>query len=321
MNEFLWAKLNHDSVLTLVEATIQQKLSNLFLIRNSYINRVYELELAETKERLIVKFYRPNRWSAETILTEHRFLAQLFAEEIPVIPPMIINGKTLFNGHGIFFAVFPKKGGRALDELDKSAWQQVGRLLGRVHQNGARLDKPNRITWRPQIATAAHLAILKDTQVIPQDYQVPFFKVTQALIDKIDSLFIEQDFILLHGDCHLGNLINRAPEGIYIIDFDDMSMGPAVQDLWMLLPDTVENCENEIAWFIEGYQTFCDFPKKTLELIPALRAMRLIHFASWCAIQAQEPGFHIHFPQWGTTPYWNETIKQLQTVLYESSSL
>ncbi|MBT5988474.1 hypothetical protein HOG75_02030, partial [bacterium] len=68
----------------------------------------------------------------------------------------------------------------------------------------------------------------------------------------------------------------------------------------------------EIAWFIEGYETFCDFPRQSLKLIPALRVMRIIHFASWCAIQSFEPGFKHHFSEWGTVKYWNETLKMIQ---------
>ena len=50
---------------------------------NSFENRVYEVELAD-RSRVVAKFYRPGRWSRERILEEHRFLAELEAEEIPV---------------------------------------------------------------------------------------------------------------------------------------------------------------------------------------------------------------------------------------------
>ena len=50
---------------------------------NSFENRVYEVEL-EDRTRVVAKFYRPGRWSAEQILEEHQFLADLAADELPV---------------------------------------------------------------------------------------------------------------------------------------------------------------------------------------------------------------------------------------------
>ncbi|MFC1752860.1 serine/threonine protein kinase [Thermoproteota archaeon] len=310
----IWQTIFHDNVLDIVEKTIGQKLTNLYLPRNSYINRVLELELAESRQRIIVKFYRPGRWTRSMIQTEHDLLAQLEKEELPVIAPLNYNGKTLFEFGEIFFAVFPKKGGRAMDELDKEQWQQIGRLIGRMHAISSKLKHPDRIVWQPWEATSAHVEVLKNLNVIPPDYQTVFFETAAAFIKKYEPLFDKKDFILLHGDCHLGNFIYRPDEGIYIIDFDDMCIGPRVQDLWMLLPDELENCQNEVSWFIEGYETFHDFPRKSLSLIPALRVMRLIHFASWCAIQHHEPGFKHHFPEWGKLRYWNETIKMIQGI-------
>src|SRR5436309_14120605 len=53
----------------------------------AFENRVYEVELVD-EQRLVVKFYRPGRWSRETILDEHRFLADLVAAEVPAVPPI-----------------------------------------------------------------------------------------------------------------------------------------------------------------------------------------------------------------------------------------
>src|SRR4029450_2299365 len=53
----------------------------------AFENRVYEVEL-EDERRLIVKFYRPGRWSRETILDEHAFLADLVAARGPGGPPL-----------------------------------------------------------------------------------------------------------------------------------------------------------------------------------------------------------------------------------------
>jgi len=285
------------------------------LTRNSYINRVYELEKHDSRERFIVKFYRPGRWTPEMIEEEHQFLAELSEKEIPVIPPLAFNNKTLFALDSIPYAIFAKKGGRALDEFNKEGWEELGRLLARIHLVGATRKNSQRITWRPAISTRHHLEVLFKTDYVLPDFQKAFKQTAELFIKKADPRFDDQEFILLHGDCHKGNLIHRPNEGIFIVDFDDLCLGPPIQDLWMLLPDIQENCENELNWFLKGYELFRSFDQRSLELIPLLRGMRIIHFVSWLAVQSQDPGFAKHFPKAGTKRYWNEIIKELQDIV------
>ncbi|MBU0573549.1 MAG: serine/threonine protein kinase [Candidatus Margulisbacteria bacterium] len=312
----IWQPLNHDTILNAVEKTLQKKVSNLLLPRNSYINRVYELEEHDNRERFIVKFYRPGRWTPEMILEEHQFLNELHEREVPVIPPMTINGKTLFELNSILYALFPKKGGRALDEFDKDTWLELGRLIARIHITGAKHQKSNRITWRPDIATKHHLDVLYSTNYLLPEFKSSFDNIAAQFMRKASPKFDGQEFLLLHGDCHKGNLIHRPNEGIFIVDFDDICFGPPVQDLWLLLPDKPENCEKEMGWLISGYELFRDFPRRSLELIPLLQGMRIIHYVSWLAIQSKEADFEKHFPHAGTKRYWNELIKELQEIVY-----
>jgi Ser/Thr protein kinase RdoA (MazF antagonist) len=297
-----------------VEKTLGEKLSNLLLPRNSYINRVYELEEHDSRERFIVKFYRPGRWTREMILEEHQFLRELAEKEIAVIPPLEFKGKTLFTLSSIPYAVFPKKGGRALDEFNKDSWEEIGRLLARIHLIGAQHKESRRITWRPATATKHHVEVLFETEYLLPDFHKSFKQTAELFIKKADPKFNGQEFMLLHGDCHKGNLIHRPNEGIFIVDFDDICFGPPAQDLWMLLPDTPDNCDRELNWFFKGYEVFRKFDHRSLNLIPLLRGMRIIHFISWLAIQSQEPGFAKHFPKAGTARYWNELIKELQEI-------
>ena len=312
----VWQGLNHEKIFQSVETILGEKLSNLLLPRNSYINRVFELERHASQERLIVKFYRPGRWTEEMILEEHRFVHDLAQKEIPVILPLEINNQTLFSFDQILFCLMPKKGGRALDEFDKNGWEELGRLLARVHLVGALHQNVNRLSWRPAVATRAHLKTLAESDYILPDFRSSFFNTVEKLIEKADPLFGNQEFILLHGDCHKGNMIHRPGEGIYIIDFDDICLGAPVQDLWMLLPDEVEKCQQELDWFLKGYETFRPFDRNALELIPILRAMRIVHYAAWLAIQSKEPDFPVHFPHAGTSRYWNELIRDLQEIIY-----
>ena len=295
--ENVWQTLTHDTIIDAVSAAAGEPLSSLLIKRNSYINRVFELERKNSKERLIAKFYRPGRWTKEMILEEHAFTKDLLAMDNHVIPPLEFGGNTLFEYEGICFALFPKKGGRALDEFDKEAWTNIGQLIGKIHLAGSKQPASKRVLWVPDTATARHVETINRSNVVPQDFLSPFNSMSERFITGSSKAFKSIDMIKLHGDIHRGNFIHRPGEGTYVVDFDDMCIGPAVQDLWMLLPDKVENCAAEIGWFISGYETFFCFDRKTLDLIPYLQAMRMIHFAAWCAVQKNDPGFEAHFPE------------------------
>ncbi|OGC05007.1 hypothetical protein A2276_03550 [candidate division WOR-1 bacterium RIFOXYA12_FULL_43_27] len=312
----IWQELTHDNILTAVEKTIGKKLSGLLIKRNSYINRVYELEKYDSLERIIVKFYRPGRWTKEQILEEHNFLFELAEQETPVIPPLRIDGCSLFDLASTPFVLFPKKGGRALDEFNKEGWEEIGRIIARIHLAGAKHKESSRITWRPSIATKHHLEVLYGTNFLPDNFEKSFKQAAELFLKKAEPLFDGPEFILLHGDCHKGNLIHRPNEGIFIVDFDDLCFGPPVQDIWLLLPDIPENCENELNWFLKGYETFRKFDRQSLALVPLLRGMRIIHYVSWLAVQSLDPDFRTHFPEAGSSRYWSETIKEIQEICY-----
>src|ERR1700691_4584693 len=66
---------------------------------NSYENRVYKGWLEEGEAAaahgasVVVKFYRPGRWSDAAIREEHAFVAELAARELPVVAPLLLNGE------------------------------------------------------------------------------------------------------------------------------------------------------------------------------------------------------------------------------------
>ena len=101
---------------------------------NSYENRVYQFQ-DEDRRRFVVKFYRPERWTADQILEEHQFALQLVNDEVPVAAPVAFNGQTLLNHQGFYFAVFPSVGGRQfeadnIDQMVRIARQFLIRRLG-----------------------------------------------------------------------------------------------------------------------------------------------------------------------------------------------
>jgi Ser/Thr protein kinase RdoA (MazF antagonist) len=307
--------LGPDRVLGLVEDGLGIRCTNLFRPLNSYINRVYELE-QEDGTGLIVKFYRPERWSKAGILDEHTFLLDLAEHEVPVIAPLRFqDGTTLGGSETLLFAVFPKCGGRSFDEYDDEQWLQLGRLLGRVHSMGETKKAEHRICMSPGESTSQHLHYLLTASCVPGELKPQLKTAIERIIAEIAPLFSGGEQIRIHGDCHFSNMIYRPGESFFIIDFDDMVMGPPVQDVWMLLPGGLDESFVEMDFFLEGYETFRPFDRKALRLIEPLRAMRFIHYMAWCALQVEEDGRTRVIDGFGSWEYWQNEIGDLEDQL------
>lgn len=315
VKETAFYQLTPERVIASVEEALGVSCTNLCRPLNSYINRVFELETTDRKG-LIVKFYRPKRWSAAGLQDEHDFLMELMEQEIPVVAPLQLRtGKTLGSAGGAFFAVFPKKSGRSCDEYTSRQWGDLGRLLGRVHAVGAIHAPRDRVVLAPERSTRDHINYLLQGSFIPAEQARAFQEVTEAVLQIITPMFQGCEMIRIHGDCHFSNLVYRPEESFYIIDFDDMVTGPPVQDFWMLLPGYANESLAEIDLFLEGYETFRDFDSRTLRLIEPLRAMRYIHYTAWCAHQFAEDGQGRIAPDFGTGQYWQQEINDLSDQL------
>jgi len=306
--------LTPDVMLDAVEQVLGTRLMGFAQPHNSYINRVYELQTAKG-ERLIAKFYRPGRWTREALLDEHAFLLECAAEEIPVVAPMAIAGGTLGEAAGVFFALFPKRWGRAFEATCEEDWRRLGRILSRVHVVGQRQEAAHRVVMHPAHSTAADIAQLRQAEVVTPRQRPEFFRAADELLALILPCFDGVPLQRIHGDCHRQNILERPGEGLLLIDFDDMVMGPAVQDLWMLLPDAPERSQREIGLILEGYETFQEFDDRTLRLIEPLRAMRMLYFLAWCSRQSQDPNFATKFPDWSSEAYWRQQGSDLRRQL------
>ena len=300
-----------ETMLTAVEDALGQRMTGLATPLPSYINRVYEVQTMDG-ERLIAKFYRPGRWSCEALQDEHDFVADCAADEIPVIAPMEFpGGGTLREADGVHFTVFPKRFGRQLELNSPKDWLRVGRLLGRVHVVGSREEAHSRTDLHPSQSTEEHIDHLVDNGFVTPRFLDDFQDVARRILDLIVGLFDDAEFIRIHGDCHCGNLLQRPGEGIMVIDFDDMMVGPPVQDLWLLLLDRADRSQRELALLLRGYEQFRDFDDSSFRLIEPLRAMRIIYFLAWCSRQLNDFRFRAMYPDWGSDAFWQREVNDL----------
>jgi Ser/Thr protein kinase RdoA (MazF antagonist) len=303
-----------DRIIAAVEAAAGRRLTGLVLALPSYINRVYELRGADGT-RVIAKFYRPGRWDRDAILDEHAFAADCADAEIPVVPPLSINqGSTLGEHDGVLFALYPKRSGRQLEIKSDADWMRIGSLTARVHLCGGKRPAPHRIVIDPQQSTRADVSHLCEN-IIPEKFRSGYRDLCMQLIDMSAPLWSGLERIRIHGDCHRGNILDRLDEGLLLIDFDDMAMGPPVQDMWLLLPDRAGRSAKEIALFLEGYERFRAFDRSALRCIEPLRAMRMIYFLAWASRQAGDAQFKKNFPDWGSDAFWQREINDLREQL------
>jgi Ser/Thr protein kinase RdoA (MazF antagonist) len=283
------------------------------LALNSYENRVYQVWL-EDDTVLVAKFYRPARWSDEAILEEHAYALELAEREIPVVAPLVIAGRTLFEHAAFRFALYPRTPGRTPELEDPETLRWLGRFVARIHAVGAL--KP--FAHRPRLDVATYgcrpARYVLDHAFIPAGLAATYESVVDDVLARVGRAFERAGAvraIRLHGDCHGGNIL-WTQEGPHFVDLDDACTGPVIQDLWMWLAGDRAAMQAQLAAIMEGYVEFNDFDAAELWLVEALRALRLIHYSGWLARRWSDPAFPLSFPFFNTQRYWQDQILALR---------
>jgi Ser/Thr protein kinase RdoA (MazF antagonist) len=303
--------LTPDRVLDAVEVGGLRSTGRCLPLR-AFENRVYEVEL-DDQRRLVVKFYRPGRWSRETILDEHRYLLDLADAELPAVAPLDLgNGGTLNEVEGILYAAFPKVRGRTLDELDAEKRRHIGRTVGRMHAIGAARPAPHRPTLSLDRYIHEPLEVLLKGGFVPENLGPRYRDVALRIAEAARPLLAAVKPQRIHGDLHYGNIL-WTPSPV-LVDFDDCLMGPPVQDLWLLARGHDEEARQAREDLLEGYEVFREFDRSTLALVEPLRAMRIVYMSGWIARRWDDPSFPPAFPSFGDHRYWMQEYEELVRV-------
>jgi Ser/Thr protein kinase RdoA (MazF antagonist) len=312
---------------------------------SSYENRVYQVQLEEGLP-VVAKFYRPGRWSDEQIQEEHDFAAELMADEIPAVGPLLLNPqsapsegsggasgpRTLHHFGGFAFSLSPRRGGRPPELDDGEVLEWIGRFLARIHTVGAKRPFVHRPALNVQTFAVEPMQWLLENQMVPLDVQTLWSERCQQAIalitaradmagatgqNKTNASGIRQ--LRLHGDCHPGNILwtptdaaASAGPGPHFVDLDDARTGPAVQDFWMLLSGDRQQQARQLGMLVDGYEQFREFDRAELALIEPLRTLRLIHYSAWLARRWSDPAFPANFPWFGSSDYWKGQIQMLE---------
>ncbi|MGE5160526.1 MAG: serine/threonine protein kinase [Betaproteobacteria bacterium] len=313
-----FANLTPDEVLNAIDG-VGAITSGTLLALNSYENRVFQVGVEDGGQPFVIaKFYRPARWSDAQILEEHAFTQELADAEVPAVPPLAIDGSTLHDRGGYRFALYPRRGGRApeIEERDVREW--LGRFIGRIHAVGGRRPFVHRPALDVDSFGALPRAYLLESGWLPHELADVYGGVSAQALDEVRRCYERAGAvrtIRLHGDVHVGNVLwtdSGSKLGPHFVDFDDARMGPAVQDLWMLLSGTREERQVQLADLLAGYEDFAEFDRRELLLVEALRTLRLIHYSAWIARRWDDPAFPAAFPWFDTPRYWEQKILELR---------
>lgn len=309
----LFFRLTPDRVLDAVEAGGFRPTGHCTAL-NSLENRVYDLRL-EDGRHVVAKFYRPGRWSGAAIAEEHAFLDELRGAEIPVCAPMAFaDGETLHRVDDIHYAVWPRTGGRAPDELSDEEVAVLGRFVARIHNVGAAAEAPHRPALDAESFVHEPLRALEERELLPEAFAGRYRAAAEGVAEVFEACARGVPLHRIHGDCHPGNLL-RGDAGFSFLDFDDCLRGPAVQDVWMLIPARDAEGARQRRLFVEAYRQFRPFEERWLELVEPLRALRFVRYAAWIGRRWEDPAFPSTFPHFGTPEYWERETLDLEEQL------
>ena len=275
---------------------------------NSYENRVYLFQ-AEDRQRYVIKFYRPERWSQAQLKEEHQLTHYLVEHDVPVLAPLVWQGESLLYIDGFYYAIWPYRAGRAVELDNMMQLEAVGQALGRWHSCVADYTLEHRPAFN-----------VNNRLTRPVDYLLqhqPWGKTQKpwpALLAQLQQQLQEHALftvpqLAIHGDCHAGNILWRdAPA---LLDLDDCVMGPAIQDIWMLLSGDATEQRQQIYTILDGYEAFCEFDERQLSYIEPLRTLRMLNYLVWLHQRWQDPAFPLAFPWFNADDYWHRQFQLL----------
>jgi len=280
---------------------------------NSLENRVYRISLDQDKA-VVAKFYRPGRWTKAQIEEEHRFLEELEEDELPVAAPLTLSSGSTLNQIGdIYYAIWELKGGHQKDEFTPEELMMMGRLLARIHNIGEEADFQDRPVFNSYRYLDEPLEYMTRHDLLDSMVKQRY---SQA-VAQLKELFLRESenmpMIRLHGDCHIGNILFRDEQPLFL-DFDDSLTGPPIQDLWMLTGGR-EHWASSKTFLMEGYRTFRDFNDSWWNMMEILRGMRMVYYVGWLARRRDDPAFKPYFSDFGTRDFWERETMELERLL------
>ena len=125
---------------------------------------------------------------------------------------------------------------------------------------------------------------------------------------------------IVPNDYLLGTLMEQVvkiqceiwPRGGVPADYHEPVTGSA--PVLLLSGDAAEQTA-QLARVLEGYTRFHDVDARELNLVEALRTLRMLHHAAWIARRWDDPAFPAAFPWFDSGRYWDDLVLALREQL------
>ena len=350
-----FSTLDAELILSAAESTGLRS-TGRFQQLNSMENRVYAVEIEDASQsrgvgQIIIKFYRPQRWTPDMVVSEHALL-RLLAEEnietpklIPILrsefihpaahslrsklrgelPKTFPTSATLGLAGGFMFAVWQKIYGRVPLELEEKELLGIGRTIARMHNLFERhVSESEFIRPRFSFDMYVHTPMehLRASNKVPRQFQHGLFELIETLGRGLEWLPHADKFLPVHGDLHRLNLVQMTDGGqFWFVDFDDCQFGLAMQDVWPLastcginVPPHLEDVSPSsyaLGLLTEGYREFRALPADWEIFVEPLRTLKMIHYLGWIAGRWADPFFRQTFSFFDDVDYWEKTFFDL----------
>lgn len=355
MQSDVFKSLGHEVILESVEAC-GVRCTGRIVPLNSMENRVFAVEVesdepgARKASQVIIKFYRPGRWTPDQILSEHILQLVLSEEDIPTArflpitnsaftdPSQVPNSKRLYpeyqnsipqietlGRNGIFqFCVWEKVRGRPPLDLTPKDLQLIGRIVARMHNLFESHIEPSGFVRHSLSTELFGMRALENVRAwgkIPNPLGPEFFRVAEDLVKRLEWVNNCMDFIPTHGDLHRLNLLQTEEGGsFWLVDFDDCMWAPDIQDLWLLSAgcnligeEQDDPAKAALNYLLSGYEEFRAMPEGSTFLVEPLRTLRMIYYYGWIANRWGDPAFQDVFSFFRETPYWERALFDMET--------
>lgn len=314
-------KLQPDAVMRAAEACGREP-TGQFMQLNSLENRVYSVSV-DPGPALVMKFYRPGRWSAEQIAEEHAFTLELEREGIPVCAPLVLPESERVGGNpclgrieGIYFAAWERAPGRIPDEFSEEMLFQLGRSLALLHATGARAASGSRRVLDSRTLIREPVEFLAAEGAVHAQFAERYRAAALAAAEALDRTLEGCPRHRIHGDCHWGNLLHDG-KTLRFLDFDDFCYGPPAQDVWMIAPAIDARGIEQRGILLSGYRSVRPFEEAWLAAVNPLKAARYVHYAAWIARRWEDPSFKNAFPAYGGREYWESETRDLEALVLD----
>lgn len=275
---------------------------------------------------VVLKVFRPGRWSLEALQEEVVFLEDLREAGVSAVRP--IGGIETWEGlHHLAYerVADPYEDDRPIFTRDDVA--QLVTLAADVHRVGAMRDAPHRPRLEPVSMGRGLLEVIDARGYLSDALRERYHAAVEALCAKTEVLLEGVPQQRIHADFGSWNVLWRE-DGPLLMDLDDFQVGPTALDVrllsfpWRLdtLPQDMDRRtrrEHQHELVVELYRAHHDFDDRWAELFRPTAILRGVVFDAWFSHNWSEPGFAEHYEDDDITQdaYWQRGIDGVEAWL------